>query len=110
MGVEFRPLDEDEQKRLGKALRGNAEKGDALFMSPKDTRFLASDEADESIEQTIAAIRSVPVHYFDGPAVEHRDIAGFDGYRVGADGCVQSCWGRGEIRKGKAWAWVEAQP
>lgn len=70
MGVEFRPLTTEEQERLGQALRGNAKRGEALHMSPRDTRFLATGEADESIEHTIAAIRSVPVHYADDRLVQ----------------------------------------
>lgn len=66
MGMEFRPLSTEEQAKMGKALRINADTGQALKMSPRDTSFLGTAEADETIEQTINAIKSIPCHYARG--------------------------------------------
>ena len=44
------------------ALRGNAERGVALLIDPKDTGFAGTAE-EVPDEQVIAAVKSVPVHY-----------------------------------------------
>ncbi|VTS00183.1 hypothetical protein [Tuwongella immobilis] len=60
--MDFRPLNDTERERLMTALRGNAEKGQAVLVDPKDTSFAGtSDEVPE--DDVINAIRSVPSHY-----------------------------------------------
>lgn len=60
--MDFRPLAEMEHRQLLTALRGNAERGVALLIDPKDTGFAGTAE-EVPDEQVIAAVKSVPVHY-----------------------------------------------
>ncbi len=60
--MDFRPLAEMERRQLLTALRGNAERGVALLIDPKDTGFAGTAE-EVPDEQVIAAVKSVPVHY-----------------------------------------------
>lgn len=69
MTVEFRPLSTEERTKLGDALRRNIE-GEPIQMRGTDTQFLATDEADDSIEHLINTIRSVPCHYADDRAMQ----------------------------------------
>ena len=59
MGIEFKSLTEDEQAKLGKALRDNVE-GKALRMG-KTTEW--HEEEEPTDDEVISAIRSVPCHY-----------------------------------------------
>jgi hypothetical protein len=60
--MDFRPLAELERRSVVTALRGNADRGVALLMDPKDTRFVGTAE-EVPDEQVIAAVKSVPCHY-----------------------------------------------
>lgn len=43
------------------------------------------------------------------PDVEYRDVIGFPGYKVGADGSIWSCWGKGRCgRMNKPWRKLRA--
>ncbi|MFO0863254.1 MAG: hypothetical protein U0744_01095 [Gemmataceae bacterium] len=60
--MDFRPLNTDERQKLIDALRGNAQKNQAIVMDQRDTSF--AGVADEmSDDQVISAIKSVPTHY-----------------------------------------------
>ena len=60
--MDFRPLNDTERRQLITALRGNADRGLAILMDRRTTRFAgASDEVPE--EEVINAIKSVPCHY-----------------------------------------------
>ena len=59
MGIEFTKLTPAEQEKLGQALRDNADSGKALRMG-RTTEFHEEEETDD---QVISAIRSVPCHY-----------------------------------------------
>ena len=60
--MDFRPLAEKERVQLLTALRGNADRGLALLMDPKDTTFTGT--ADEvPTEAVLNAVKSVPSHY-----------------------------------------------
>jgi len=60
--MDFRPLDSDERQKLIDALRGNAQKNQAIVTNPRDTSF--AGVADEmSDDEVISAIKSVPTHY-----------------------------------------------
>lgn len=62
--MDFRPLPVEEQKRLRDALRGNAERGEALRMDAADTSWTPAELAEHLAEGTVInAIRSVPCHY-----------------------------------------------
>jgi hypothetical protein len=60
--MDFRPLAELERRSVITALRGNADRGVALLMDPKDTRFVGTAE-EVPDDQVIAAVKSVPCHY-----------------------------------------------
>lgn len=60
--MDFRPLAELERRSVVTALRGNADRGVALLMDPKDTRFTGTAE-EVPDDQVIAAVKSVPCHY-----------------------------------------------
>lgn len=60
--MDFRPLDSDERQKLIDALRGNAQKNQAILTNERDTSF--AGVADQmSDDQVISAIKSVPCHY-----------------------------------------------
>ena len=60
--MNFKPVSVEEQKKLLKALRGNAEENLAILMDKKDTSFVGSTfEIDD--DEVIQAICSVPCHY-----------------------------------------------
>jgi len=60
--MDFRPLNDTERRQLITALRGNADRGLAILMDRRTTRFAGtSDEVPE--EEVINAIKSVPCHY-----------------------------------------------
>lgn len=59
--MEFKPISTEEQAKLFQALRDNAATGKTLHMRPNDTTFDPDNLHDEEV---IAAIRSVPCHYF----------------------------------------------
>ena len=60
--MDFRPLAEAERRQLLTALRGNADRGVALLLDPKDTGFVGTAE-DLPDEQVLTAVKSVPSHY-----------------------------------------------
>ena len=60
--MDFRPLLDEQRKRLLTALRGNAADGQAILMNRKDTSFVGTAE-DVTDNEVIMAIRSVPCHY-----------------------------------------------
>jgi hypothetical protein len=60
--MDFRPLKEAERRDLIEALRGNADRGLAILMDRKTTRFAGYAE-DVPDEEVINAIKSVPCHY-----------------------------------------------
>ena len=60
--MDFRPLNDTERRQLISALRGNAERDQALLMDRRDTSFLGTAE-EVTDEEVITAIRSVPCHY-----------------------------------------------
>ncbi len=60
--MDFRPLNEMERKKLNTALRGNADRGLAMLMNPKDTSFVGTAE-EVSDDEVVNAIKSVPCHY-----------------------------------------------
>jgi hypothetical protein len=60
--MDFRPLAEAERRQILTALRGHADRGLALLMNPKDTRFAGTAEEIPD-EQVVAAVKSVPCHY-----------------------------------------------
>jgi hypothetical protein len=60
--MDFRPLAEAERRQLLTALRGNADRGVALLIDPRDTSFAGTAE-DVPEDRVIAAVKSVPVHY-----------------------------------------------
>jgi hypothetical protein len=56
-------MSDAERQKLIKALRDNAERGEPIMMNGRTTTFEPS--ADSGVEdEVIAAIRSVPCHYF----------------------------------------------
>jgi hypothetical protein len=69
--MDFRPLNDTERTQLVEALKGNADKDSVIFMDKKDTSFRPTNrvagllgKTDEvSDEETINAIKSIPVHY-----------------------------------------------
>ncbi|MDE2095693.1 MAG: hypothetical protein KGL39_00420 [Patescibacteria group bacterium] len=60
--MEFQPLSDTERTNLLSALKGNAERDQAILLNRQDTSFagVADDVTDEEV---ISAIRSVPCHY-----------------------------------------------
>lgn len=60
--MDFRPLNDKERRQLISALRGNAEKEQAILMNSRDTSFAGTTE-DITDEEVISAIKSVPCHY-----------------------------------------------
>jgi hypothetical protein len=60
--MDFPVLSDAERTRLSAALRGNGEKGLALLMDRRDTRFVGTAE-DVTDDEVITAIQSVPCHY-----------------------------------------------
>ena len=61
MGMQFRPLEENEQKELTKALKRNANDNQPLFMDLKTGWQPGADEITDT--EVIDAICSVPCHY-----------------------------------------------
>lgn len=62
VAANFKPLNPQERENLISALRGNAEKSQALIISPKDTSFQGvSDEVTD--DEVISCVKSVPCHY-----------------------------------------------
>ena len=60
--MDFRPLNDRERRQLITALRGNAEKDQAILMDSRDTSFAGTvDEITD--DEVISAIKSVPCHY-----------------------------------------------
>lgn len=60
MGVEFKKLSEEEQKKLRRALDANALSGEEIRMDKETTFTLDERKVEESL---VDAIKSVPVHY-----------------------------------------------
>jgi len=60
--MDFRPLNDNERRKLIAALRGNAEQEQAILMDRRDTSFAGVAE-EVSDEEVISAIKSVPCHY-----------------------------------------------
>jgi hypothetical protein len=60
--MDFQRLSDTERNELVAALRGNGEKGRALLMDRRDTRFSGTAE-DVTDDEVITAIQSVPCHY-----------------------------------------------
>jgi hypothetical protein len=60
--MDFRPLNDVERRQLINALRGNAERDQAILMDPRDTTFVGTAE-EVPDEEVIVAIKSVPCHY-----------------------------------------------
>jgi hypothetical protein len=60
--MDFRPLADAERRRLIAALRGNADRDQAILVDRRDTSFAGtSDEIPD--EEVILCIKSVPCHY-----------------------------------------------
>jgi len=60
--MDFRPLNDNDRRKLIAALRGNAEQEQAILTDRRDTSFVGvADEVSD--EEVIAAIKSVPCHY-----------------------------------------------
>lgn len=60
--MDFRPLSTAERQQLIEAIRGNSDRGTAILMDRRTTRFAGmSDEVPD--EEVINAIKSVPCHY-----------------------------------------------
>ena len=60
--MDFRPLLDTERRQLLAALRGNAENDRAILLDRRDTSFAGTTDEDTD-EEVIIAIRSVPCHY-----------------------------------------------
>ena len=60
--MDFRPLNDGERLQLIDALRGNADKQNAILTDQRDTSFAGTSE-DVTDEEVISAIKSVPCHY-----------------------------------------------
>ena len=61
MGVEFKPVSVEEQKKLRGALDANALEAKSITMDPLTTSFVLDERQVE--EDLINAIHSVPCHY-----------------------------------------------
>jgi hypothetical protein len=60
--MDYRPLNEQEQRQLITALRGNLLDDQAILIDPEDTSFAGTtDEVAE--EQVVSAIQGIPCHY-----------------------------------------------
>jgi hypothetical protein len=60
--MDFRPLNDTERRQLIEAIRGNSDRGTAILMDRRNTRFAGiCDEVPD--EEVINAIKSVPCHY-----------------------------------------------
>jgi len=60
--MDFRPINDNERRKLIAALRGNVEDDKAILTDRRDTSFAGT--ADEvTDEEVISAIKSVPCHY-----------------------------------------------
>ena len=60
--MDFRPLNDGERRQLINALRGNAEKEQAILTDRRDTSFAGTTE-EVTDDEVISAIKSVPCHY-----------------------------------------------
>ncbi len=60
--MDFRPLNDGERRQLFNALRGNAEKDQAILTNRRDTSFDGTTE-EITDDEVISAIKSVPCHY-----------------------------------------------
>jgi len=60
--MDFRPLNDTERRQLIQALRGNAEKDQAILVDRRDTSFAGTTE-EVTDDEVISAIKSIPCHY-----------------------------------------------
>lgn len=61
--MDFRPLKSEERVKLLEALRANTEENQAILLDKQTTRF-AGQAQEVPDNEVIAAIRSVPCHYW----------------------------------------------